>query len=427
MNRASDWRYHPHRDQLIAEAHARPYTVLPVPMIATRIATISGQDGADADRAHMVALCQQFSRDQPSPTAKWSALDTGDWQMRWERHTEFSTWTFFRSASRAHPFGETALDLVPAAWLRALPGEVLVATTLEIRAHGSGATPLAMLGSDAIGARLMDGAISIFTDCRPDNRGMTRYLGLAQTSDAALCGRIARSLLEVETYRLMALLAFPRAVEAMVEVADIENRASALAALMADAADVQADRKLLADLMALAGEAERLNARSSFRFAAATAYHEIVLDRIAGLREERIEGLQTLGEFMERRLAPAMRTCDTVAVREQSVIDRIARIGQMLNTRVEVAAEATSAALLKSMDARAEQQLRLQNTVEGLSVVAMTYYAIGLMLYGFKALERFVPQLDPNMAAALAIPVVFFSARLLLHRLKSRALKTMQG
>ncbi|QMW23991.1 DUF3422 family protein [Sandaracinobacteroides saxicola] len=421
--RAPGWRFHPDRDRLIAEAHARPYTPMPVPAIATRIATLSGQDAAADDRAHMAALCRKYGAAVPADDAKWCALDAGVWQLRWERHTEFSTWTFFRSAQRAHPFLETATEQVPADWLAGLPGEVLVATTLEIRSREGAPSPLGMLGGDAIGAQLLDGAVTIYTDCRPDALGMTRFLGLDSSNDPGLCGRVARSLLEIETYRMMALLAFPLAGEATGEVALIEREAAELAAQLAQEADADADRRLLARLAELAGEAEQLNARTSFRFNAATAYYRIVLDRIAGLREVRIEGLQTLGEFMERRLGPAMRTCDTVAERERDVIARIARTEQMLNTRVEVAAEATSAALLASMDRRSDQQLRLQRTVEGLSVVAMTYYAVGLLGYVFKALHDRVPQLDPAVATALSVPLVLGVAWLALRRVRETMLR----
>jgi uncharacterized membrane-anchored protein len=413
------WRYHADRDRLIAEAHARPYTAMHLPMIATRIATVSGEDGAAADRAHMIALCRKLGQAEPSPEAKWSALDAGAWQLRWERHTEFSTWTFFRSSTRSHPFLETAIDLVPNDWIDGLPGEVLVATTLEIRARESGPSPLSMLGPEAIGAKLMDGDVTIFTDCRPDGRGMTRFLGLAVNSDPALCGRIARSLLEIETYRMMALLAFPMATSAADEISRIERDAGLLASEMAVVADADADRHLLARLAALAGDAERLNAKSSFRFAAATAYHDIVLDRIASLREQRIEGLQTLGEFMERRLGPAIRTCNSVAARERAAIEQISRIGNMLNIRVEVAAELTSAALLKSMDDRSDQQLRLQATVEGLSVFAMTYYAVGLLLFLFKAAAKLFPGFSPEIAAAVSAPVVLLTTWWFLRRLRA--------
>ena len=416
---ARGWRYHAQRDLLLAEAHARPYTPLAPPMLATRIAALSGEGGAEADRLHMVALCRRLGHAEPGPGSRWCGVDAGAWRLRWERHTEFSTWTFFRPSTLALPFAETALDRAPADWLAGLPGEVLVATNLELRPREGASSPRAMLGADAIGARLLDGAASVFTDFRPDASGMTRFLVLDTTGDANLCGRLVLSLLEIETYRLMALLAFPLASSTSRGLSHIEDRAAEIAAQLAVQAHPATDRELLARLVALAGEAESLSSSTSFRFGAGRAYHQIVRDRIANLREEPIAGLQTLSEFMERRLAPAMRTCDTVAARERAAIERIARTEQMLNTRVEVAAEATSAALLASMDRRAKQQLRLQATVEGLSVAAISYYAIGLLAYLAAALALLIP-LDPKLLVAVAVPVVVALVWLALGRVRAR-------
>lgn len=400
------WRFHPQRDTLIAEAHARPFTPLTAPALITRIATLSGQDGEDADRRHMAALCRRVGQPEPGPGSRWCALDAGAWRVRWERHTELSTWTFFRTPVGSTPFVETALDLAPEDWLADLPGAVLVATRLEVWSEVDEKSAAALFGLEVVGSRLADGAAIALTDFRPDAQGMTRYLMLTHAGDAALTGRMVQSLLEIETYRLMALLAFPVAGETGKALSGIESTAADLAHQLAEAADPEADRLLLDRLAALAGETEALIGRTSFRFDAAAAYHGIVRERIEMLREQHIDGLLTLGEFMQRRLDPAMRTCDAVAERQRATIGRIARMAQMLNTRVEVAAEATSAALLASMDKRAGASLKLQQTVEGLSTVAIAYYAVGLLGFPLKALERLIRGFDATIAAGVIAPAV---------------------
>jgi len=403
------WRYHPQRDALLAEAHARPFTPLTGPNLVTRIATLSGQDGEEADRRHMAALCRRLSQAEPGPASRWCALDAGGWKLRWERHTELSTWTFFRPPSGTAPFEETALDKAPEDWVADLPGEVLVATRLEVWPAVDERTAAAMFGVEVVGARLADGAAIALTDFRADAQGMTRFLMLAQAGDAAQTGRLVQSLIEIETYRMMALLAFPVAGETARTLGGIEKTAAELAHQLAEDADPEADRQLLDRLAALAGETEALIGRTSFRFDAAAAYHGIVRERIEMLREQHIDGLLTLGEFMQRRLDPAMRTCDAVAERQRAGIGRIARMAQMLNTRVEVAAEATSAALLASMDRRAGAALKLQQTVEGLSTVAIAYYAVGLLGYFLKALEKMFHRFDATVAAGLLTPVVLIA------------------
>jgi uncharacterized membrane-anchored protein len=412
------WNFHPERDQLLAEAHARPFVLLDAPMLVSRIATMSGADGAKQDRAHMIALCRKLGQAEPSPSARWAALKAGSWQLRWERHTEFSTWTFFRPATDDALFASTAFDAAPKDWLAEMPGEVLVAATLELRVRRAVANPLDHFADDAVGAKVLNDAASVYTDFRPNADGITRFLLLTEYNDPPLAGRLARSVLEVETYRLMALLAFPLAGEAGKIVARVEQEAGALAAQLAGETNPDNDRKLLARLAELAGEAEALSLKTNFRFGAANAYHDIVLDRLAAMREEREDGLQTLAEFMERRLAPAMRTCASVARRENAVIERIARTGEMLSIRVQVASEAASEALLKSMDKRASDQLQLQRTVEGLSVAAISYYIVGLLLYFAKGLEKSLPGLDPVKTIGLAAPLVVLGVWLVLRRLR---------
>ena len=417
---ASIWKYHPDREALLAEAHARPYTPLVSPMVATRLATLSGEAGLAADRAHMAALCRRLASAEPGPDSRWCALDAGSWSLRWERHTEFSTWTFFHPSDRAHPFLEDAHDRAPRDWLEALPGELLVATTLDLRKGESASSVSALLGGDAIGARLLDGAASVFTDLRPDAGGMTRYFLLDNGDDPVRAGRLALGLLEIETYRLMALLAFPVARAAAQELGRIEEEAREVASQLARDSGADEDRRLLGRLVVLAGAAEALNARTSFRFNAGSAYHDIVRDRIGALREAPIAGMQTLGAFMERRLAPAMRTCDTVAARERDAIERIARTGEMLSIRVGVAAEISSAALLASMDRRAQLQLRLQRLVEGLSVAAISYYLLSLAGYVLKGIEHARPGFDAVLATAILAPLLVLTVWLSMRRLRDR-------
>jgi uncharacterized membrane-anchored protein len=403
-------QYHPQRDRLLAEAHARPSTPLDVPVSAMRIASLSGPDGASADRAHLSELCRASLLPEPPDDALWWLFDAGDWSLRWERHSEFSSWTIVSRSGGSGP---------PKAWLAALPGDVLVSTRADVRRSDENATTAATpLGSTMIGSSVLEDAATIFTDFKADDTGTTRFLVLMRSADRVLTGRLTQIVLEIETYRLMALLAFPLAGVAGKQVAAFEEEAGMLAAQLAQEAGVEADRTLLARLVALSGEAEALNAQTSYRFRAGAAYHDIVRDRISTLREERIPGMQTIGEFMDRRLAPAMRTCDAVAARENAVIERIARAGQMLRTRINIESEATNAALLSSMDRRAQTQLRLQRTVEGLSVAAIAYYALSLLSYPVKAVEHVWPHLDAALVTGLLAPVVVLLVWLALKRLR---------
>jgi uncharacterized membrane-anchored protein len=187
---------------------------------------------------------------------------------------------------------------------------------------------------------------------------------------------------------------------------------------MPNAQALPEQRALLDRLSALAGRIEQATAASAFRFGAATAYADLVGHRTQELREERIEGLQTYREFLERRFAPAMRTCHSTAERLTQLSQRLTRAVALLRTRVDIAVEAQNQALLGSMDRRARLQLRLQQTVEGLSVAAITYYTVALAAYGARALETAGLRIDKDIATGVAIPVVGVAVWLGLRRFR---------
>ncbi|MEJ2026475.1 MAG: DUF3422 domain-containing protein [Limibacillus sp.] len=178
------------------------------------------------------------------------------------------------------------------------------------------------------------------------------------------------------------------------------------------------EKNLLADLTNLAGELEQAAAATNYRFGAARAYHALVSKRIEELRESRLEGYQQFGEFMDRRLAPAMRTCEAVAQRMESLSERLARASQMLRTRVDIQLEEQNRNLLHSMDRRARLQLRLQETVEGLSIAAVTYYGVGLIAYLAKGLKQTGLAVPVEIILAVSVPVIAGSALLVVRRIR---------
>jgi uncharacterized membrane-anchored protein len=424
---SQQWRFHADRDRLLAEAHARPSTPVQAPLLAARIATISGEGGVEADRRHMATLCRKIGVAEPGPDARWCILDAGAWRLRWERHTEVSTWTVFRPAPDVDSasFMATALDLVPQDWLADLPGEVLAASHVAL-VEKAPAT-MVLSDDDLVASDVAGGALQAYTDFRPGPDGFTRFILVQHSGGSVLAGRILQQVFEIETYRLMALLAFPLAAASAAPIARMEAESADAAFQVTEAGDLEADRALLSRLAILAGQAEALAGGNGFRFSASRAYNGLVQERIRQLNERPLAGRPSIGEFMERRLAPAMRTCEATVERQRDVIGRIARTTQMLNTRVEVAAEATSARLLESMDRRAQLQLSIQETVEGLSAAAISYYALGLLKFLIEGVAVVRPGVNPTLATGLAAPVVILLVWLFLRRIRTGIHKAHQG
>lgn len=419
---------HSLREELDQEFHARPFERLQTPMLVSHLALLSGpgREAIDRDRAHIARLCGHYGVTPPAPGEVHLSVDCGPFRLKWERHSEFSTCTFLRPASMDQkPFAATAVELLPREWLNELAGELLVATHLAFRYEFDPPPTLETLRTlfgtpDLNGCAVADGAATVWSDFRIQADGFTRILVLDRTLRATQAGRLAQRLLNIETYRLMAMLAFPLARQVGAEITRIESRLTDLIASMNLAAGLERDHALLTELSELAAEMERITASTTYRFGASRAYDALVERRIAELREGRLPNVQTLREFMDRRLAPAMRTVASVRERQDSLSTRISRAANLLRTRVDVALEQQNRDLLRSMDRRADLQLRLQETVEGLSVVVLSYYLVGLISYMVKALSKLGLPLNPDLAAGLAIPVVMVTVGLGMRRLRRR-------
>ena len=259
-----------------------------------------------------------------------------------------------------------------------------------------------------MGAEIGDGAASAFTDFRVHSDGFGRFLVYDRGMSRFQSGRMLQRLFELETYRMMALLALPVARDFSPRLSRMERE---LAEVTATIARQDADEPTLLDRVTqLAAEAESVVAASQYRFGAARAYHALVKSRIAELRERRLAGTQTIDEFMARRLAPAMATCDSVAARLVDFSERVGRASRLLSTRVDIVREKQNQALLASMNRRARLQLRLQQTVEGLSIAAITYYAVGLVGYAIKAAKAGGAPVTADLLPGASIPVVALAA-----------------
>jgi uncharacterized membrane-anchored protein len=421
---------HPERRIAADEIHARPYVALETPERASHLAVMVEQQERDRERAHLVALCDRFGVAVPDPAVSHFSAAFGAFRLKWERHGEFSAYTVLVRGQSPRPFSEPALGFVPAEWLAAIPGQTIVAAHAKLVRAAAAPPDAATLadhfgGNVVVGAEIGEGAGMAFTDFRIRDDGFVRFLVLDRGFTPRQAGRMLQRLFEIEAYRVLALLALPIARREAPRVLEIER---ALEALTADIArEGGTDEQLLGELTRLAARVESAAAASRFRFGAARAYYDLVCARIGELRERRIPGLQTIDEFMGRRLAPAMATVDSVARRMADLSERVARASALLSTRVDIARERQNQALLASMDRRARLQLRLQQTVEGLSVAAITYYVVGLVGHAAKALKAAGAAVEPDPVTGLAIPIVAVLAALGVRHVRRRIVSAERG
>ena len=417
---------HPQRGLLHNEIHARPPQSLAAPLAISHIVMLVNAAGREASRAHLCALLRE--RHQPLPDGETThlRLDLGTFRIRWEMHTEFVTWTFMvplqtEGFGTREPVG--AVAAVPHGWLAALPGQCLCSLHLWVlptQSFGSGSLVRHVLHEDTlIASTVADGHGEVYTDFALHADGYSRMVLLAGGMTPRRLGRLVQRLLEVETYRMAALLGLPAARDAAAELGSGERELAALADAIRTASR-HAEPDLLDRLTRLAGQVESQYAATHSRFSASKAYFELVDLRIAELHESRLAGMQTIREFMDRRLSPARSTCEWAARRQEGLSQRVSRMSNLLRTRVEIEQQQSSQALLATMNQRQGLQLKLQSAVEGLSVAAITYYIVGLVSYLAKGAQQLGWPLSPETTAAAAIPVVALAVWWSIKRMHQR-------
>jgi len=276
--------------------------------------------------------------------------------------------------------------------------------------------------SPLVGSRVLANG-EVWTDFQvaPDgySRILVRDTGLRETQT----GRLVQRLCEIETYRMMALLALPIVREQSLLLNEAEAELSSLSTKLSNTQSTWNEEELLQELAGLAVRIQAMALQGNFRFGAAQAYFKLVEARISELRESRIEGVPTIGEFVERRVIPAATTCTSGAQRLSSLSTKVAQAIGLLQTRVSIRQEQQNQAVLKSLNENSQHQLRLQQAVEGLSVVAITYYATSLAGYLLKASKGLGLNISVEIVTGLLLPLIFFATWFGLKRFQAHGLR----
>lgn len=420
---------HPLRYAVVNELHARPFPELTVPCTAAYLTikepVAAASRDRQADRRHLLSLLARHGGEHPHPEANHFSGQIGRSLLKWESHTEFVTYSAFTPGLSERPFDPVEAEVFPDDWLSEAPGRRLVSLLIRVEplpedeAEVLAKVESWMVPESLAVARVVDGAAVVAGDFRIDAAGHMRFAVFVRPGTGKRrVGRIVQRLCEIETYRAMAMLGLMRSRALTDRLNQIDEALSAMVSGL-DSSDRTAEGALH-PLLAISAELESLAVQHSFRFGATGAYEAIVMQRIDALREVRVAGRQTFAEFMLRRFDPAVRTVKSAEARLRLMAERAARAAELLRTRVDVERSRQNQRLLESMDRRADLQLRLQHTVEGLSVVAISYYALSLAGY---AVYPFLHRLGASkeLAMALLVVPVMGAVWLLVRRIRARA------
>jgi uncharacterized membrane-anchored protein len=414
---------HPLRAAVLGEVHARPFTPIETPRRVLHFAFATAGDAARRDRATLGEFCTRRDLDPLKPDAKHHRIALGGATLRWEQHSEFTTYTWELAAESAVPFHPAALSLAAPMASLPQPGPALVALDLHLIAD----TPDRKIAPEQLfnraslaAAENSEGDALFATDFQPDAAGFVRVLVVNRGLSPERAGALVQRLVELETYRTLALLGLPEAQRLSPSISRIEARLAEVTEEMRRTAQLVDNHRLLDELTELAAELEAGAAASLFRFGASRAYNELVQLRLTTIGERKVEGLPSWSSFLARRMSPALRTCASTEERQNNLSQKLARAANLLRTRVDVELERQNRDLLKSMNERTRLQLRLQTTVEGLSVAAVSYYVVGLFGHLAKGAQDEGVPVNVPVVTALFVPVAVAAIWFVVRRIRRK-------
>lgn len=406
----------PLRRELVEEMHLRPSPAVTVPARIVQILSLIEPDASATALDHAEKLGIDTG---PERGRRNGTVDRDGVRFLWERHSEAATLTAIVDETVASDAAHRAMDT-----LLAMPGRVLRAIKVDIVGDAEQARTLcrsrALDAPETVSGRI--GAIQFWSNFTLDETdGFGRLVILSREADRNDLGRVIQQLEELGNYRNLALLGLPVVRKRGDELLRLEQGIGEVISGLSTSGN---DREVLALLVDAAVDAARLRSDTAFRLGATQAYGEIVSDRLRALHPEPVDGFQSLGEFNNRRLLPALRTCANFSQRIDQLIERIAFASSLLRTRIETELHWQNGELLRSLGETGRAQLHLQRLVEGLSVFAVGYYALSLVGYGLGALPPKWGIEGHLVSGYLVVPVLIGAALYLKVHQKGRASST---
>lgn len=406
---------HPARAAALGELHARPAPRVGPFGHVTRLVYALDEGRPRSAPRRIDWICKKVGAPAPAPNARYHAIDIEGRELRWERHTEFVSYTFVSPGDGRSEIIWGALTEDPET--RSLAGPL--AARIAIAAMPMQESAAALDGPDACSSMVMDGRARVATDFHADAHGFVRFAVAHADMAPEQLGVLCQRILEIETYRMFALMSLPLARQTGTLVQQIEAELGGITKRIEDQQPQSSSEPMFLDLSRLAARVEAELASASFRFSAALAYGAIVEDRVRMLDERPDADRPMVGAFLMTRLVPAMRTCSSMQKALADLASRCARAADLIRTRIDLELARQNNALLGALNQRTRLQTRMQQTVEGLSVAAISYYVMGLAGYPIKGAKEagFWP-FDLGLTLAFLTPVILVGVFLAVRRIR---------
>ena len=388
---------HPARAIALGELHARPALRLPDSALALRYVFTFDAAYANSDHVLIAQLCQDNGVEPPEAGARALQFNSGPLEIRWERHNEFVTYTFIL----AEGADTSPLDRIRSKLISGQPGPLAACLRLYVRRLPQG-SPLIGMGGYTCASLVSQGRATLETNFTVNDEGILDLVLTCRGLSGVETGGLAQWALEFEQYRMLALIALPIARRVGSVVRDTEIQLASVTRKLAGQWIGDSTEAIYLELTDLAGKIEAEITASTYRFAAAQAYGAIVDDRLVRLDEQSLDERPTVGSFLSARFSPALRTYESMQAALQDL-----QLSRQNND------------LLQALNRRTRQQIRLQQTVEGLSIAAVSYYVLGLIGYFLDGMKEagYLP-IDPAIVTAAFVPLVILALALAVRRIR---------
>jgi len=416
------------------EWHARPNVSLPAPLRCSHVVNLRNGQSAAECHAQFAAFCNEQGQSPPSAGSRHHLVQVGSCLLKWESHTEATSHTVLVAGNGQPPFSESALDFMPETKRRQLLEQKLVGVQVEVlqgsTVEGTSGFELAqsLLGTQVVYGGWMAGqSAEVWSAFRLDARGFVRVLIIDRGLNQERLARLLQRVLDLETYRILAMRALPEARTVMTALEQLEPALDRVMRELAANDGEPAQEDALHKITSIAARVEQLAAAHAHRFAGSRAYLGIVEQRVEEVKEEPLENHQRYTHFLLKSLLPAMRTCDAAERRTHELAERVTRAANLLSTMVDMEQTRQSHRILESVAERANMQLRLQQAVESFSIFAITYYAVGLINYALNSAVAVGLELDSKLLTGLAVPLVFAAVYASVRSIRKRLAAREQG
>lgn len=408
---------HEHRATVQQEIHARLIPPIQAPVRGRRMVFLIGRKTEQMAYATNKIKNWLVENGHTPPRNGWRqyGFETDRYAVTFEAHTEFITLTWYGdihdAIARPKSIGLEVLKDFP----------IIAATRIDVVERAE-ISPSALIGFEPKSlclSRVGNGNAQIGTDFQTDENGFTRFEIAVDKLGAIKTAILVRRLFEIETYRTMALIGLPDARLQSGIIGGLETELSELNEEIGYVSDINDSKRILARLHGLSVRVGQSLDATAYRFAASVAYGNVLRIRLERIEENQSEKHTTITRYLSNRVEPALATCEAVEKRQHSLSHKIARTIQLLDARINVDIQSQNKEVLASISQTARSQYKLQSTVEGLSTIAITYYALGIIGYFITGIADYLP-LSKSMTLALLSPLVLLATWLSIRAIKNR-------